>query len=196
MDGLRPIFCLWVVLCVAPGKPQAGSRSWHIAVGRRERVIGELERIVESTLAGMGFELVDTQRSNRGRLLRVFIDKPGGVTVEDCAEVSRQFSRVLAVEGIDYDRLEVSSPGLDRPLRRASDFARFAGHRVEVRMRLPDVTGRRRFVGLLQGVEHGAAVLEVEGRQVALELDRMDQARLVPDLKMGARSSRWAEKSE
>ena len=72
-------------------------------------------------------ELVDVQASNGGRVLRLFIDKPGGIDVEDCAAVSRQLSRVFEVEGLDYDRLEVSSPGLDRPLRKAADFERFAG---------------------------------------------------------------------
>ena len=71
---------------------------------------------------------VELQSANGGRMLRLFIDKPGGIGVEDCAAVSRQLSRVLEVEGIEYDRLEVSSPGLDRPLRKGSDFARFAGH--------------------------------------------------------------------
>ena len=140
-----------------------------------------LEGIVESTLGGMGFELVDTQVSGGGRFLRIFIDRPDGITVENCAEVSRHLSRVLAVEGIDYDRLEVSSPGLDRPLRKAVDFARFAGSKVDVRMRTPDASGRRRFTGLLRGAQDGVATLEVEGRDMALELNDIDKARLVPD---------------
>ena len=137
-------------------------------------------------MRGMGFELVDTQVSNRGRLVRIFIDKPGGVTLDDCAEVSRHLTRVLAVEGIDYDRLEVSSPGLDRALRRPDDFARFAGRIVDVRMRLPDASGRRHFVGLLRGVQDGVATLEVEGRKVALEIAGINRARLVPELAKGA----------
>jgi ribosome maturation factor RimP len=141
-----------------------------------------LAGIVESTLAGMGYELVDTQLSNRGRLIRIFVDRPGGVTLDNCADVSRHLTRVFVVEGIDYDRLEVSSPGLDRPLRKAGDFARFAGQKAEVRMRAPDAAGRKRFVGVLQGVEEGKAVMEVEGQRVALALDEMDRARLVPDL--------------
>ena len=140
-----------------------------------------IEGILEPTLSGMGFELVDAQVSNRGRFLRIFMDKPGGVTLEDCAAVSRHLSRVLEVEGIDYDRLEVSSPGLDRPLRKAADFARFAGQKVDVRMRLADVTGRRRYVGLLRGIEGTTATVEVDGAPVALQLDGMDRARLVPD---------------
>ncbi len=140
--------------------------------------------VVEATLAGMGFELVDAQVSNHGRLLRIFIDRPGGITVDHCADVSRHLSHVLAVEGIDYDRLEVSSPGLDRPLRKAVDFERFSGREVDVRMRVPDETGRRRFMGRLTGVAGGAATVEVEGRAVSLKLDEIDRARLVPDLGM------------
>ena len=145
-------------------------------------VASALEAILEPTLAGMGFELVDLQVSNRGRFLRVFMDKPGGITVDDCADVSRHLSRLFEVEGVDYDRLEVSSPGLDRPLRRAADFERFAGHRIDVRMRLADAQGRRRYVGLLRGVQAGSATLEVDGMPVTLALDGMERARLVPEL--------------
>lgn len=141
-----------------------------------------LETTVEPAVAGMGFELVDVQASNGGRFLRVFIDKPGGVNVDDCAEVSRQLSRVLPVEGIEYERLEVSSPGLDRPLRKESDFARFAGHKADVRMRRPDASGRRRFVGVLLGAQAGQVSLELEGRTVALDLEEVERARLVPEL--------------
>ena len=141
-----------------------------------------LEGILEPTLNGLGFELVDAQVSNRGRFVRIFMDKPGGITVEDCAAVSRHLSRVLEVEGVDYDRLEVSSPGLDRPLRKAADFARFSGRKVDVRMRLADASGRRRYIGLLKGIEGATATVEVDGAPVALQLDGMDRARLVPEL--------------
>ncbi|TAK44876.1 MAG: ribosome maturation factor RimP [Betaproteobacteria bacterium] len=141
-----------------------------------------LAEVLESTVHGMGYELVDTQVSQRGRLVRLFLDKPGGVNVDDCAEVTRQLQRVLAVEGIDYDRLEVSSPGLDRPLRGERDFARFAGRRADVRMRLPDASGRRRFVGRVCSVAPGVVTLEVDGQPVALQLDAMERARLVPEV--------------
>jgi len=145
-----------------------------------------LEAKVAPAVAGMGYELVDVQASNGGRLLRVFIDKPGGVNVDDCAAVSRQLSRVLPVEGVDYERLEVSSPGLDRPLRKGADFSRFAGHRADVRMRTPDASGRRRFVGVLQGADEGRVRMELEGdqngQQVTLRLDDIERARLVPEL--------------
>ena len=138
--------------------------------------------MVQPVVTGMGYELVDLQASNGGRLLRLFIDKAGGVGLEDCAAVSRQLSRVLEVEGIDYERLEVSSPGLDRPLRKGADFARFAGHKAEVRMRTPDATGRRRFVGVLRGAQDGQVEMELEGHKVQLALEDVERARLVPEL--------------
>ena len=141
-----------------------------------------LEGILETTLTGLGYELVDAQVSNRGRFVRIFMDKPGGITVEDCAAVSRHLSRLFEVEGIDFDRLEVSSPGLDRPLRKAADFARFVGQKVDVRMRLADASGRRRYIGLLKGIEGATATVEVDGAPLALQLEGMDRARLVPDL--------------
>jgi ribosome maturation factor RimP len=145
-----------------------------------------IEAKVAPAVAGLGYELVDVQASNGGRMLRVFIDKPGGVTVDDCAAVSRQLSRVLPVEGVDYDRLEVSSPGLDRPLRKADDFVRFDGQRAELRMRTPDATGRRKFVGVLRGSGDGRVNVELDGtqdrQQVALALDDIERARLIPKL--------------
>ena len=141
-----------------------------------------LAGIIEPILQGMGLELVDTQVSNRGRLLRIFIDKPGGVTIDDCTMVSRHLGRVFEVEGIDYERLEVSSPGLDRPLVKRSDFERFAGSKADVRMRVPDATGRRRFVGVLHGVQDGSIEIEAEGLRFVLALDGVERARLVPQL--------------
>jgi ribosome maturation factor RimP len=142
-----------------------------------------LERVVEPVVAGMGYELVELQAANGGRLLRLFIDKPGGVGLEDCAAVSRQLSRVFEVEGVDYERLEVSSPGLDRPLKKSADFARFAGHKADVKMRTPDASGRRRFVGVLRGAGEGRVAMELEGsKTVQLALDDVERARLVPEL--------------
>jgi ribosome maturation factor RimP len=142
------------------------------------------EELIAPVVTGMGYELVDLQASNGGRLLRLFIDKAGGVGVEDCAAVSRQLTRVFEVEGVDYERLEVSSPGLDRPLRKAGDFARFAGQKADVRMRTPDATGRRRFVGVLRGADDERVSLEVEGsgQTVTLAIADIDRAKLVPEL--------------
>jgi ribosome maturation factor RimP len=141
-----------------------------------------IEKLIEPVTAGMGYELVDVQASNGGRLLRLFIDKAGGITVDDCAKVSRQLSRVFEVEGVTYERLEVSSPGLDRPLRKAGDFVRFAGRRAELKMRTPDAGGRRKFVGVLRGADAALVSMDLEGQTVALPLEDIERARLVPEL--------------
>ena len=141
----------------------------------------DLQELLETTLTGLGYELVDLDRSGRGRLLRVFIDKPGGIGVDDCAAVSHHLMRVLAVENIAYDRLEVSSPGLDRLLKKEQDFARFAGHKARIKVRIP-IDGQRNFVGVLREVSGGAVQLDVEGRLLSLDLNNLEKARLVPAL--------------
>jgi ribosome maturation factor RimP len=141
----------------------------------------DLYELVESTLAGLGYELIDVERSARGRLLRVFIDKPDGVGVDDCVAVSNHLGRLLAVENIDYERLEVSSPGLDRPLKKVSDFIRFAGESVKLRLRVA-LQGQRNFVGILREVNDGVLKLEVDGKVLDLELNNLEKVRLVPKL--------------
>jgi ribosome maturation factor RimP len=147
----------------------------------------DLSTLLETTLAGLGYELVDLERSGKGRLMRVFIDrpavtgsdKPGGINVDDCAKVSNHLSRVLTVENVDYDRLEVSSPGLDRPLRQERDFVRFAGRKARVKLRVP-LEGQRNFVGVLRHAQAGKVELDVEGKTVSFDLANLDKARLVP----------------
>ena len=142
----------------------------------------DLIALIEKTVVGLGFELVDLEQSPRGRVLRVFIDKPdkaGGIDVEDCALVSNQISRVLTVENVDYDRLEISSPGLDRVLKKLSDFERFAGAEINLRLRLP-INGRRNFNGALHGVRDGKVSLTIDTGDVELEFGNIDKARLVP----------------
>jgi ribosome maturation factor RimP len=139
----------------------------------------DLLQLLESTLAGLGYEFVDLERSGKGKLLRVYIDKPGGIHVEDCAAVSNHLSRVFAVEGVDYERLEISSPGLDRLLRKEQDFVRFAGHTARIKLRVP-MEGQRNFVGVLRETRAGKVEIEVDGKVVSLELVNFDKARLVP----------------
>jgi ribosome maturation factor RimP len=140
----------------------------------------ELNSLRESTLQGLGYELVDLELSNHGKLLRVFIDKPDGINVDDCVLVSNHISRLLAVEmDFEYDRLEVSSPGLDRPVKKEADFVRFTGEQAQVKLRVP-LQGRKKFVGTLKGVQDGCLLLEVEGVVVSLDLANIDKARLVP----------------
>lgn len=105
---------------------------------------------IDAAVTGLGLDVVEVEHLPRG-LLRVTIDHPDGqpVTVEDCERVTRQLQYVFEVEGVDYDRLEVSSPGLDRPLRKPDDFVRFAGLEVDVTLRLP-FQGRKKYRGVLQ----------------------------------------------
>jgi ribosome maturation factor RimP len=113
-----------------------------------------LHAVAERTVSALGYDLVEVERGARG-LLRVTIDHPAGgptggaVTVDDCEKVTRQLQYVLGVEGVEYERLEVSSPGLDRPLRSRADYERFMGQPVELTLREP-FRGRRRWSGLLQ----------------------------------------------
>lgn len=141
----------------------------------------DLAGLIEKTFRGLGYELVDLELSNRGRLLRVYIDKQGGVNVDDCATVSNQLTRVFAVEGVDYDRLEVSSPGLDRPLKRPQDFERFAGERAQVKVRVP-INGRRKFSGVLRNVGAEGFELDADGEVLNIAFVDVDKARLVPNL--------------
>lgn len=149
-----------------------------------------VQQVVETALGGLGLDLVDLEWA-AGRLLRVFIDAPAGVTIEDCERASHQLSHVLTVENIDYERLEVSSPGLDRPLKKLADFARYAGSEILVKLRIP-VDGRKQFQGVLQPVDaNGDAQTRVgvdfegkDGERQLLEftLAELDKARLVPQI--------------
>lgn len=139
----------------------------------------DLQVLLETTLAGLGYELVDLERSGKGLFLRVFIDKPEGINVDDCAAVSHHLMRLMAVENIIYDRLEVSSPGLDRLLKKERDFVRFTGQKARIKLRVP-VNGQRNFVGVLRETSAGKVQLEVEGSVLSLDIGNLEKARLVP----------------
>jgi ribosome maturation factor RimP len=117
--------------------------------------MADLFALTKEALAGMDVELVDVERAALG-LLRVTIDRVGGVRIEDCEQVSRQLSRVFEVENVDYKRLEVGSPGVDRPLRNEADFRRFAGERIEIKLR-EALDGRKVFSGTLTVPEDDGA---------------------------------------
>lgn len=151
--GFMPVFYLWVEIM-------------------------DVLKLVEMTVTGLGYELVDLERSGRG-LLRVFLDKPDGITVEDCQLVSNQLTRLFTVENVDYDRLEVSSPGLDRPLKKEADFVRFAGEKAQLKLRMP-LASRKNFIGILGAVNEGVLQLDVDGVPFEIELANVDKARLVP----------------
>lgn len=141
----------------------------------------DFARLLDTTVSGLGYELVEWERSGKGNLLRLFVDKTGGINVDDCAQISQHLSRVLAVEGVNYERLEVSSPGLDRILRTARDFERFAGEKVRVKLRIMQ-NGQRYFTGILRTVNDGKLGLDVDGTLFEFELGGVEKTRLVPNI--------------
>ena len=141
----------------------------------------EVQNILEKTLPALGYELVDFELTAQGTL-RVFIDQPGGITVEDCATVSNHLSRLFMVEDVNYKNLEVSSPGLDRPLKKAADFVRFNGEQAKIKTRLP-VEGQKNFIGRIERCENDVVTLSFDGKTADIELSNIDKARLKPEFK-------------
>lgn len=146
----------------------------------RERLLQLLEPVVES----LGYEIVllDYSPNTRNALLRLYIDAPGGIGLDDCERVSREVAGVLDVEdpiSTAYS-LEVSSPGLDRPLVKPAHFERFMNEQARIQLVAPK-NGRRKFVGWIRGVTPAGVSLETEQGVVELEYSEMERARLVPD---------------
>jgi len=138
--------------------------------------VGEL---LGQTVPALGYELVDWDMSARTRQIRVFIDKPDGVDVEDCARVSNHLTRLFTVENVEFERLEVSSPGLDRPLKRLADYDRFAGQEAQLTLSAP-VDGARRIKGILRGTEGDDVLVETATGVKPFPFGTITQARLVP----------------
>lgn len=179
-DGLMPIFfCFW-------------------------RMVLHLHALIEKTVAGLGYELVDVELAARG-LVRVFIDFPfepaneqtddRQITVEDCATVSHQLSHVLTVENANYERLEVSSPGLDRPLTKFSDYVRFVDRNVVVKLRLPmaNTPNRRTYQGVIRPAVGETLKLEFQNKDgvamLEFTLADVEKARLVPQVDFRSRKA-------
>ena len=153
---------------------------------------------IERTVTGLDYELVDVERSAAG-LLRVSIDRMPGrsyptegesVTVDDCERVTRQLQYVLEVEAVAYQRLEVSSPGLDRPLKRPADYQRFAGQEIQLKLKAP-FNGRKNYRGTLLAAEPGWRLElsgDAAGQALDFSLDEVREARLVPVLDFKGRS--------
>ena len=143
----------------------------------------DIQNILDTTLPGLGYELGDFELTAQGTW-RVFIDKDGGITVEDCATVSNHLSRVFMVEDVDYKNLEISSPGLDRPLKKASDFVRFAGSQAKIKTRLP-VDGQKNFIGRIESFDGATQMitLSFDGKVAQIELSNVDKARIKPEFK-------------
>ena len=146
--------------------------------------IEHLHSMLEPGAAALGLELIAVEMAGRdANILRVYIDSPGGVTVDDCAAASHQFSGILDVEDPISGKfnLEVSSPGLDRPLAKSAHFDDVVGEKVKIRTRWP-IEGRRRFTGVLTRTSCDAALVDVDGEVYELPFADMERARLVPQL--------------
>lgn len=165
--GLRPIFRF---------------RGSHMAARAPE----PLYRLIEPAVTALGYELVGIEYAGSGGrrgLLRIYIDTPDGITVEDCGRVSHQVSGVLDVEDVIQGQytLEVSSPGLDRPLFLPAHYQRFAGQLVKLRLAVPQ-DGRRNLVGVLRGTDGDNILIMEEGNRVSVPLQNIHSARLVPEI--------------
>ena len=150
----------------------------------------QLTEIIETTVSGLGYELVDIERAGGG-LLRISIDQPAGIAIEDCEKVTRQLQYLFEVENIDYSRLEVGSPGLDRPLKKLADFERFAGSEVTITLKKP-LDGRKSYRGILHAPDGESIGLEFEGKDggaamLDFTLADLDKARLVPKVDFRSR---------
>lgn len=145
----------------------------------------ELRRLLEPSIEQLGYELTDIEVKLGGKdgVVRVFIDGPEGIGLEDCEAVSRQVSAVLDVEDPLPGQyvLEVSSPGLDRKLTKIEHFQRFTGEDVRIKLRLP-IAGRRNFRGALRAADKETIEIEVDGERHSLPLAAIESARLVPSL--------------
>ena len=161
--GFGPIFYLWLMSMAS--------------------IVQTLTSLLEPVVESLGCELWGIEYITQGRraLLRIYIDKPEGVSLEDCERVSRQSSSVLDVEDPitkEYT-LEVSSPGMDRPLYKLSHYEQSVGERVQVKLRSA-FEGRRKFTGLLKSVEGDEVVLEVDNEEYVLPIETIDKANVIP----------------
>ncbi len=143
-----------------------------------------LNQLIEQVVEPMGYELVGVEyrRGKDSGLLRVYIDQDGGILLDDCVKVSRQLSAMLDVEDPlkEAYQLEVSSPGVDRPLFVKEHFERFVGNKARIKLRMK-LHGQRKFEGVLKGIQDENVMLEIDGEMEQLPLDQIDTARLVPE---------------
>ena len=151
------------------------------ALARQRAFVDSVARLADPLCSAEGMELVhvEYQREPGGLTLRIYLDKPGGVTLDDCVDISRQLEDILDVHTADAPpyRLEVSSPGLDRPVGKLTDFIRFSGHRVKIRL-ISDINGRKNFTGVLAGVVDGMIQIQVDNEMVSLNFNDITRARL------------------
>ena len=138
----------------------------------------DLEALIEKNVSKLGYELVDFEIINRGELLRIFIDKPSSITIDDCVAVTNQLKHIFTVEEeIIFDRLEVSSPGINRVIKKLQDFERFKGEKIKIKTRSP-IEERKNFTGTLQGIKKDLILIEFNNIVLEISLDNIEKARL------------------
>ena len=141
----------------------------------------DLETLIEKLVTQLGYELVDFETINGGQILRIYIDKGDLIDIEDCTKVSNHVNNVLSVEtDYDYERLEVSSPGLDRVIKKLSDFDRFKGQKIKIKTRFA-IENRKNFKGTLSGTKGESIMIEVDNESLLIDFENIDKARLDPD---------------
>ena len=141
----------------------------------------DLETLIEKLVTQLGYELVDFETVNGGQILRIFIDKGDLIDIEDCTKVSNHVNNVLSVEtNYDYERLEVSSPGLDRVIKKLNDFDRFKGQKIKIKTRFA-IENRKNFKGILSGTKGESIMIEVDNESLLIDFENIDKARLDPD---------------
>ncbi|QXP83374.1 ribosome maturation factor RimP [Methylococcus sp. ANG] len=146
------------------------------------RMPEHLQRLIEPVVTGLGYELAGIEFDARARILRVYIDHPDGIDLDDCSKVSYQLSGMLDVEDPipGQYQLEISSPGLDRPLFAIEHFERFTGRQVRLQT-VRSLDGQRRFKGRIAGVREGVIDIEDDNGLHAIPFDLIDKARLIPE---------------
>ena len=141
----------------------------------------DLEILIEKLVTQLGYELVDFETVNGGQILRIFIDKGDLIDIDDCTKVSNHVNNVLSVEtDYDYERLEVSSPGLDRVIKKLNDFDRFKGQKIKIKTRFA-IENRKNFKGTLSGTKGESIIIEIDNESLLIDFQNIDKARLDPD---------------
>ena len=141
----------------------------------------DLETLIEKLVTQLGYELVDFETVNGGQILRIYIDKGDLIDIEDCTKVSNHVNNVLSVEtDYDYERLEVSSPGLDRVIKKLNDFDSFKGEKIKIKTRFA-IENRKNFKGILSGTKGESIMIEVDNESILIDFENIDKARLDPD---------------
>ena len=141
----------------------------------------DLETLIEKLVMQLGYELVDFETVNGGQILIIYIDKGDLIDIEDCTKVSNHVNNVLSVEtDYDYERLEVSSPGLDRVIKKLNDFDRFKGEKIKIKTRFA-IENRKNFKGTLSGTKGELIMIEIDNQSLLIDFENIDKARLDPD---------------